>query len=439
MFNHVSAFVSLLMVCPALGAVESAVTPREAQVDSMKQSHNIITIGSTDKPVSTEKQREMIDKFYVDQFRQFQDPSAPTFMFMTRDSKLAMGMGGKVLLRGWYDWGGSLNGASFSPYKIQIHPNPAQMRQLDANPSGSNLFFRMLGHSNRLGDYQLYLEAEFSGGTGVEFKICKAYATMGDWTLGYASTTFSDPQAIAPSVEAQGPNNKMDATAVLLRYMHTFKPGIVIAASVENPLQHTAITTETTEATTTWLPDVGAFVQYQWGHNNMQHVRLSAVARQLTYRNLVEGRNISKLGWGLQASAVFNIVKPLTFYGTVNGGRGMAGLGGDWLVNNFDLIGKPGVEGELYAPPVLGYMSALQYHFTPSLFAVGTFGQAIYYLKDNTPADAYRYGLYTAVNVFYNLTPRIQFGLGFVAGKRVDYGDASRWARRFAAVAAYSF
>ena len=60
----------------------------------------------------------------------------------------------------------------------------------------------------------------------MDFSLKKAYATLNDWTIGYASTTFSDPQALPPSVDAQGPNNKMDATAVLVRYMHTFTAAV---------------------------------------------------------------------------------------------------------------------------------------------------------------------------------------------------------------------
>ncbi|MDE6462080.1 MAG: hypothetical protein K2L32_04800 [Muribaculaceae bacterium] len=420
-------------------SVAVASTPREAHVDSLKRTHKIISIGDSGQEVDSAARRAMIDNFYVDQFRQFEDPSAPYFMFMSRDARLAMGMGGTVRLRGWFDWGGTMNGAAFKPYLIQMHPDPAHIRQLDADPAGSNLFFRMIGHHRRIGTYQLYVEAEFSGGSSFDLALKKAYATIGDWTVGYASTSFSDPQALPPSVDAQGPNNKMDATSVLIRYMHTFKPGIVIAASVENPLKQTSITDEFSEATSTWAPDLGFFVQYQWGVNNMQHVRLSAVTRQLTYRDLVRKDNVNKVGWGLQLSSVVNISRPLTLYATVNGGRGMAGLGGDWLMNNFDMVQTPGRPGELYAPGVFGYMAALQYHIRRDLFAVATWGQAHYFQKKGTPADDYKYGLYGAVNLFYNLTPRLQFGLGFNVGKRVNYGGESRWARRLCAVGAFSF
>lgn len=438
MKTSLTLFTTLLITSAA--TIQAAeVTPREARIDSLKNAHHIIPIGGSGPEASATARRDMIDKFYVDQFRQFENPSAPYFMFMSRDARLAMGMGGTARLRGWFDWGGSIPGQSFSPYLIPMHPNPARIRQLDANPSGSNLFFRMIGTNTAIGAYEVYLEAEFSGYNGSDFKICKAYGTIGDWTIGYASTTFSDPQALPPSVDAQGPNNKMDATAVLVRYMHTFSKGWVIAASVENPVRQVAIDTETTEGTTTWLPDLGIFLQYQWGRNNMQHVRLSAVTRQLTYRSITDARNYHTVGWGLQLSTVANLYGPLTLYGTVNGGRGMAGLGGDWIMNNFDLVGDPHHPGHLYAPPVLGYMVALRYDFPRNISSVLTWGQARYFHRSGTPADEYRYGLYGAANIFYNLTPRVQFGMAFNFGKRVDFGGDSRWGRRICAVAAFTF
>lgn len=108
-------------------------------------------------------------------------------------------------------------------------------------------------------------------------------------------------------------------------------------------------------------------------------------------------------------------------------------------MNNFDLVRDPEKPGTLYAPEVFGFMASVQYHFRHNLFASLTWGQAHYFQKDGTPGSDYRYGLYGAANVFYNLTPRIQFGLGFNIGKRVNVDHTSRWGRRLCAVASFSF
>ena len=78
----------------------------DMQLDSLKQQHKFIMIDG-ERP-SDDSLRTVLDRFYLDQFRSFQDPAAPYFLFMSRDSQLAMGIGGCVRLRGWYDWGGAI-------------------------------------------------------------------------------------------------------------------------------------------------------------------------------------------------------------------------------------------------------------------------------------------------------------------------------------------
>lgn len=418
----------------------SALTPREQAHDTLKHSGRVILIGAGQAPQS-DSVRRMMDLFYVDQYRFASEPAAPYFMFMTRNTNLAMGIGGAIKVRGWYGWNGVIPGAAFSPYKIPMHPDPTQMRGIGATASGTMLFLKAMGRSDRLGTYSMYIEGEFSGYNDAGFKLNKAYATLNDWTLGLAPTTFSDPAALPPTVDAQGPNNKVDAAAVLVRWMHCWRDRWVMAASVENPAQ-LKVTDGGSDARLIhqWAPDLSVFLQYQWGYDNLQHVRLSATTREMSYRNEILGSNHHSVGWGVQLSSVFQPVSPLTVYATVNGGRGIASLGGDWMLNNYDMCPDPLRPGELYAPYVLGYMVGLQYHFSAKVSASTAWGQARYFPRHHAiGGDEYRYGVYGAANVFYNLTPRVQFGLGYNIGKRNNFDRASRVAHRLGLLAVMAF
>lgn len=431
----------LLALVLASGSIQ-AQSHRQAVVDSLKSSHKVIIIDGdrTTRPSEDSIQR-MMQVFYEDQFRLATEPAAPQFMFMTRNTNFAMGIGGAVKLRAWYDWHGALPGASFSPYQIPMHPDPTDMRALGISPSGTQLYLKAAGRSDRFGTYSLYIEGEFSGYNNVGFKLNKAYATLNDWTVGLASTTFSDPAALPPTVDAQGPNNKIDAAAVLVRYMHTWKDHWSIAASVENPAALKVSGTENeTKIVRQWVPDLGFFAQYQWGKDNLQHVRISATTREMSYRNLIEGKNYHTVAWGLQLSTIFNPVRPLTVYATVNGGRGIASLGGDLMLNNYDMVSDPDEPGTLYAPYVLGYMVGLQYHFSPKVSASTAWGQARYYpRKHAVGGDEYKYGVYGSANVFYNITPRVQVGIGYNVGKRQNFDHSSRTAHRIGLLAAFAF
>lgn len=134
---------------------------------------------------------------------------------MSKDAQLAMGIGGCVRMRAFYDWGGAIPASGFAPKLIPMTPSPTNMRHFGTTPAGTALFFRVLGRNKTLGDYRLYIQCNFNGYQSRDFHLEKAYATINNFTIGYASSTFSDPAALPPTVDAQGPNNKISPTSVL--------------------------------------------------------------------------------------------------------------------------------------------------------------------------------------------------------------------------------
>lgn len=427
------AVAAMLLVA---GPAESK-THADAMVDSMVDSHRVIFLPGEESPVSKDSIRSVITRFYVDQFRNFQDPAAPYFLFMSRDANLAMGIGGCVRMRGWYDWGGALPSNGFVPALIPMHPEPTEMRHFGTTPAGSSLFFRVIGHTWRNVNYQVYIEANFNGYNGRDLHLKKAYAVINDWTVGYANSTFSDPAALPPTVDASGPNNKMAVTDVLLRWMKTFRNRWTVAVSAETPAQQTEETTGINKKCTEWVPDGAIFIQYGWRQS--EHVRLAAIYRTLSYRNLIENRNHNVSGVGMQLSTVARPLDRLTLYGNMVSGFGIASLGGDMMVGNYDLVTDPEHEGNLYAPWSLGWCAGAQWNFTPMLFVSATFGQSRYLPRYKPAPESYLYGTYIAANVFWNLTPRIQVGAEINFGERVNQDRSSRWAHRAGAMCQFSF
>lgn len=409
----------------------------DAMTDSLINSNKVIFLPGQEEPVSKDSIANVITRFYIDQFRNFQDPAAPYFLFMSRDANLAMGIGGCVRMRGWYEWGGIVPSNGFVPALIPMDPDPTKMRRFGTTPAGSSLFFRVIGHTFRNVNYQIYIEANFNGYQSRDFHLKKAYATLNDWTIGYANSTFSDPAAIPPTVDAAGPNNKMSVTDVLVRWMKTFRRHWTVAASVETPAQQTEETADVTKKCDEWMPDFAAFVQYGWRQS--EHVRLAAIYRTLTYRNLVEGRNHNVAGVGVQLSTVARPLDQLTLYGTVTAGCGIASLGGDMMIGNYDLVADPNRKGKLYAPWSMGWCAGVQWNFTPMLFVSATAGQNRYLPRYTPEPDTYRYGTYLAANIFYNPTPRIQIGAEINVGQRVNQDHTSRWAQRVGAMCQFSF
>lgn len=429
------------IVALAASVPAAAQSLADEHIDSVITTTRILTLGD-DGRVSAIRAYDpaVADQFlafYYDQFRHSQDPDAPYFMFMSKEQNLLMGIGGTVRMRGWYDWGGSIPANSFTPSLIPMDPDPADSRHLGTTPAGTCLFFRLVGRSDKFGTYQAYIEANFNGYNGRDFHLKKAYVTAGAVTVGYASSTFSDPAAVPATVDAAGPNNKLDHTTVLVRYMPHLTKNVIAAVSVEAPDTYITEDPGRTQSRSTYMPDFAGFLEYEWARG--QHVRASAIMRSLPYRDLVTGTNHNTIGWGVQASSVAHPCSPLTTYLTLNYGAGYAGLGGDLLVDTYDLIDLPSTPGRLYAPHSLGWCVGIQYNFRPNLFMTLTGSQTRFLPSHAIAPDEYKYGLFGALNIFYNPTPRVQVGAELDLGKRQNFSGDHRYARRFGLMAQMSF
>lgn len=425
------------MILVTLAAPAQALT--DAMRDSVRQFHRVITFegGASHPQADSDSVRHLIDMFYYDQFRHFSDPEAPYFMFMSRDATLAMGMGGAVRLRAYYDWGGAMPSPAFSPYSIAMRPDPASMRHFATTPSGCCLFFRVLGRNKSLGHYQLYIETNFNGYQGRGLKLKKAYAIVNDFTIGLATSTFSDPAAQPPVIDAQGPGNKISGSSVLVRWMPRIANRWIAAISAETPAEMSATFTQSTRRVDNWIPDAAAFIQYEWGPT--AHVRLAGIVRSLSYRDEAAGANRHLAGWGVLLSSVAHpFSRQLTTYASINYGHGYASLGGDLAMGACDLI--PGDDsGRLYAPASLGWCAGVQWNFRYNLFVSASASATHFMPRHGVAPDSYRRGITADVNLIWNPTPRIQTGAEFDFGQRRDADRRTRAAYRVNLLAQFSF
>lgn len=438
-------FISLLlaaifMTAAAQIADKDTILPEFRQQIATVRGTRVFFDGDASRPNPRQDSvYQLINKFYLDQFRHSQDPKIPYFIFMSKDANVAMGIGGVVRMRTWFDWNGYLPSNGFAIYTIQIPKNPADMRRIGFTPAGTALFYTILGRNKLLGEYMGYIQGNFTGYNNVGFRLKKAYFTFRDWTVGYATSTFSDPAAEPPVLDGQGPSAEMSKTNVLVRWLHTNKTGFAYGGSVEfGTSQPDTGDASQTAKCPDYLPDVAAMLQYQW-NSGKSHVRLSGLLRGLAYRDLLAQKNRTVAGWGVQLSAVAKIVSPLTMYGIVSYGRGHASYSGDLSIGNYDLVSRPGRPGELYAPPMLGLTWGATYYFRHNLYATVALGE-LRYMPSSTPDDAeYKYGLYGAINCQWEITPRLSCGLEYLAGKRMNFDSTHGNANRVNAMVQLSF
>lgn len=416
---------------------KSPVSPAKQKIEELKASSHIISMGELTED-KVDSLQNMFDMFYYDQFRHAQDPKAPYFMLMSRNSNLAMGLGGLVRLRGHFDWNGSVPANGFSPYLIPIPKDPTSLRSLSANAAGTGLFFTIFGRNTKLGDFMAFFQADFSGYQYRGFKLKKAYITAGDWTAGLAKSTFEDTGAEPETVDGAGANGVTSHTAVLVRYLHTFKKKWTIGAGLEFPESSTSADGVNTKACSDYVPDFAAFGQLQWS-DNASHIRISGLLRNLAYRDLLTSTNHNILGWAAQLSTVINVIPQFSVYGIASIGKGHESYTADLGIGNFDLIPDPSNPGKLYAPTAVGYVAGARYEFNTKVRTNLCLSEQRYYPSKNPDNSQYKYGLYGALNVFWDITPRFEIGCEYLAGKRMNFNGEHGNANRLTAMMMLSF
>lgn len=431
--RHTRYFAFLLLAAAAIAAQGQSVAEQRHQ--ELNKSHRVILFGEGE--ADSAEYINLLDQFYADQFRQAQDPRAPYFMLMSRDANMAMGVGGLIKARAMYDWHGTnIDGADFVPFLIPMHADPASVNSLQTTLGGTALFFSVFGNNSHFGKYQLYVEGQFKGND--HFVLKKAYAIVGDFTLGYTKSTFVDPASQPSTIEGAGPNSECDDTRNLLRFMHSVGKKFTYAVSVEQPDDQIPSVAGQYEAGSIFMPNVAAFVQLG---RKSSHIRLAGLVKGMRYRNLVAGGNHYKMGWGLNLTTVFAPVPALTVYAAVNTGQGISSMVNDLSHGVTDLIGYADGSGRMYAPRSYGWYAALQYNYRPNLYStLGVSQERIMPRSDSAyGAGDYKYGLYGVANLFWDVVPRCTVGAEFDLGRHATMDGEKRMGYRACLLAQFSF
>lgn len=405
-------------------------TGEELKRDRLQNSHKTFFVGS--EPTTSQDSLEyLMSRFYYDQYRHFQEPMAPYFMMMSKDATFALGVGGCIRMRGYFDFCGSVPTDGFAPYNIPVPPNPAQRRQLNGTMDGTSIYMRVIGRNDCIGDILGFIKGKFDQNN--KFKLDRAYVQLRSFTLGYANSTFEDPGAEAPTIDGAGQNGSTGTSRVLIRWDHDFKDKPwSMAAALENPANQVDADGVQTQKIHDWFPDVVAFGQYSWGLE--EHVRLSGLLRVLPYRDLVAGKNRARMGWGVQLSAKVSPIAPLNLYFEANTGQGYLSNMGDLSLGDYDLVCDATTPGRLYAPFAMGLNFGVKYHYLPNLYSGLALAEARYFPRYKVEPTEYKYGLYGAISLFYEPVPRMVFGIEYVTGSRHNFNGEHASANRIDAV-----
>ncbi len=430
--NRLNSLKAVVLCITLIAPAANALQPKEYPDTVMIPERAIVLSGDHTRSGS------LMAILYDSSDLHFSEPSAPRFLFLDRQGKVALGIGGYVKGTLQYDFGGSIDdGASFVTYDIPVPQNPAQRNQFYGNANHSTIFLQLVGKSKHFGYYQMYVQTNFSGdgNSGYGLKLKQAYLSVGYVTAGLANSTFVDGSVGTPTIDDQGPAGEISRKNVLLRYAPRFNDHFSGAIGVEMPSVSYTVNTDV-EKINPRVPDIPLYVQYQWD-GGKSHIRLSGLFRDMSYRDIKSGRNHFKPGWAAQLSGK-TAAGPLTFFYQGAYGRGYGAYLNDLGGNGFDLVYST-TEGKMEAPRTANFELGMRYNAMSRLFFAASYSQARLFGVSHLGPDTYRYGQYISVSGFFDIVPDLRVGLEYLHGDRANVDRTHGRANRITGLLQFSF
>ncbi|MBO5874772.1 MAG: porin [Rikenellaceae bacterium] len=407
-----------------LAAIASTLTI-SAQVANTAQSHQTFE-----------------DKLMQNIDHRFSEPSTPRFIFVDRQMKYALGMGGSVRLTSSFGFGKIIPQTpaySFIPAHIRTGDIPLAKSQYLMSANTSQIFFKLVGHNPILKDFTTFVSMNFTGGeSGKEPQLRQAYVTFRGITAGRAWSAFNDLAAVPPTIDFQGPNGASELLNYQIRYTLDLGHRWRLAASAEMPSISATYGEYNTELDQS-IPDFIIYGQYQW-NNGKNHIRLSGLIRNMNYHDDEADKNRINTGWAAQLSGLANITPSLTAFWQATYGEGFGSYINDLSMLDLDMVPNNNTQGKMQSLEAWAGYAGLKMEFSPRVFCSVTYSQAKVYSKDSFFIEnMYKTGQYIAGNVFWNLTENCHIGAEYLLGKRTNMNNEDRSANRVNLLVQYNF
>lgn len=385
-----------------------------------------------------QKGNDLVAIMYDTRELHFSDPNSPRFLFLDREGKVALGVGGYVKGSVYYDFNGeNTDGPSFTPYFNHVPNSPEHRQQFGGSANHSTIFLQLAGRSSKFGYYQAYIQTWFVGGGDHAYglRLKQAYVSLGKVTAGLAVSTWTDLAACTPTVDDQGGVGESTTKNILVRYRPTFGKHWSLGVGVEVP-EITATYGDGTSKISQRVPDIPVNVQYSWGKNS--HVRAAGLIRNMTYRNTLTGENKFRFGWAAQLSGAIDLGYGFGTYFIGAYGQGYGHYINDLFGNGYDLI-QSSTPGKMIAPKTMNYELGLKFAPVSKFFLAASYSQVRVYDQSALGPDAFRYSQYVSASAFCDPIRDLRLGVGYLYGTRNNYDGRRGTSNRVEAMVQYSF
>lgn len=383
---------------------------------------------------------EIIDFIRATPEKHFLDPTAPRFLLMDSKHKFALGIGGVVRGTAGVDFGGIVPTSTNEGFQTALLPtslgtNPRSQALMSA--ATSEFFIKMVGNTGKLGMFSVYLSMNFMGNNYTP-QLRNAYIDFLGISIGKRWSTFTDLNAISPTIDYGGPLSYAGYHLPQIRYTRLFaKEKMQFAVAAEFP------TVNATYGTMAIHQPQGVpnFVGYlQANTKGGGHVRVSGLYRSMNYYDMSNSTTSRDNGWGVQLSGVHNLCKSFKVYYQGIYGKGISSYMNDLSNLSYDLVPNLANRGELQTLPMFGAYGGLQWNITSNLYTSFTYSYSRLYSSNMVDMSGmYKYAQYYVTNAFWNVTDEFQVGIEYIRGMKRDFDHGFGKANRVNLMVQYSF
>ena len=384
-----------------------------------------------------------------------QEPKAipvPTFVIKTKNNDFMCTIGGVMNPIMGVDLGGELYktdaGISFIPGDIPLTKVRGQRNDYYINPLNGALDFQFVGFAGTKNEITAYMKIQTTGTTPM-LGFSRVYLTWKGFTMGQKLTMFQDLYACQPpTIDPQGPCGDISNVAYEISYQSKSYSGFRFSIGLDMPTYYTSngmyrgkdfpsfTDSKVIADANEMIPDIPMWIEYQKSPSN--RIRLSGIIRNFQYVDLVKNRQRGLVGWGTMISGNFSFWKPLTFNVQAAYGKGIGSYLQDIAGRPVSYIPKDDEPGKMKASPMMGLVFGFSYNATSKLqfnaiASQSRIWQTATYYKD------YKYTQYYCGNVFYNLTPYLQWGLEYIYGKKQAWDPVSNYNHRIQSQLMFTF
>ncbi len=406
--------------------------------------------------VKTANNPDLKEILKKDREKENNNVEVPHFAIRTRDNKFALTIGGQINTIIGGDLGNDLYqndnaGISFVTSQIPVPAQTGKKSDFYINPLNANVDFQVVGFGGTDNQITGYIKIG-TNGVNNQLKMKKAYLSWRGFTVGQKNTLFQDNAASQPpTIDPQGPCGMVSTTAYELSYITPSFNGFRAAVGVDMPSYYSSNGVYRGKDYKVWdgeeiagqpvadptaynqnVPDLPLWVEY--AKSEFNRIRLSAIIRNFSYKNLLTDKHHHSVGWGMMLSGNYNPVEPLIFYATAAYGKGIGAYIQDLQGMPLSFIPDDAKPGKMTPSPMMGVTLGATYNITPKwqvnamasearIWKVAPYAEAA--AQDPGNYNDYRYGFYAAGNVFYNISSYLQVGIEYLYGHRQTWGHGS--------------